>query len=64
MREEHVSRVVVSATREGHQVLSEGCMDGVRDSLLQMNEFKEWNTSEEGALLPVLFHYESKGREY
>ena len=54
------------APGERHRVFREGCIDGVRGSLLQMNEFKEWNTSEEEALHPVLFNYTNPraGRTY
>ena len=49
------------APRERHQAVREGRVDGVGSWLRQTNEFKEWHTSEDQAVNPVLFCYGDPG---
>jgi len=47
--------------RERHQAVREHRVDGVGDWLLRTNEFKNWHTSDDRAIHPVLFCYGDPG---
>jgi len=49
------------ASRERHQAVSDGRMDGVGTWLLRTNEFEKWHTSEDQAVNPVLFCHGDPG---
>ena len=49
------------APRLRHQDVKRSQVEGVGDWLLQTDEFKNWNTSEDGLVSPILFCYGDLG---